>query len=258
MRSVYSNILVALVALSVPALFVFAQSVGVFPSHASVTRGLVEKTTHDYLRAHPEFVGQMFAVLRANQQQQEQEQNEQNQRMIARANRKELLENPASPVFGNPEGSVTVVEFLDYRCPYCKQIEPGMKLLVKADRDVRIVQKQLPILGPVSVFAARVALVAAALGKHLDFHTAMMARTGNITNQTVLEVAESVGLSSDEIKSRINAAEITDAIRHDILLAQKLGFRATPGFVIGDEVISGAMDMATLLELVDEVRSAAK
>ncbi len=101
--------------------------------------------------------------------------------------RREVFNDPATPVAGNPQGDVAVVEFFDYRCPYCKQVEPSLESMLKQDPKLRLVYKEFPILGPVSVTAARAALAAQAQGKYDAFHAAMMEARGNITDDTVYQ-----------------------------------------------------------------------
>jgi protein-disulfide isomerase len=217
-------------------------------------RRQIEEITRAYLRTHPEVLRQALAALESLKQQAAD--NKFREQVKVRA--KELFDDPASPVLGNPNGDVTIVEFLDYRCPYCKKIEATLQEVIKRDKNLRLVQKQLPILGPPSVFAARLTLIAAQVGKHTEFHDAMIARTGNITENTVVAVAESIGINVDDIKQRIGDPGITATIKRDIVLAQELGLHATPSFVIGGEIVSGALDAATLLEMIDEARIAAK
>ena len=138
----------------------------------------IEQIIHDYLLEHPEVV---IEALRAADAKEKQKQEAAGHAAIA-AKRKELLEDPATPAGGNPKGDVTLVEFFDYRCPYCKQMEPTVEALLKHDPNLRIVYKEWPILGPPSVFAAHVAFAAFKQGKYKQFHEAMMAAKGEIND----------------------------------------------------------------------------
>jgi protein-disulfide isomerase len=149
-------------------------------------------------------------------------------------------------VQGNPKGDVTIVEFFDYRCPYCKEIEPVLDALLLEDRKLRIVYKEFPILGPPSVFASRTALAAKKQGKYAAFHRAMMAAKGNISDETVLKVAASVGLDTEKIKADMGAPEIDRVLKANYELAEALQIQGTPGIIIGDTLIPGAVDIATL------------
>jgi protein-disulfide isomerase len=217
-------------------------------------RRFVEEVTRDYIRSNPELLPAIINALKNKEQALQQER----VREAIKAANKEHKDGLASPTLGNADGDVTIVEFLDYRCPYCRQMDGTMKQLLSADRMVRIVHKQLPILGPASVLAARVALVANKLGKHAAFHDALMKTPSQPDENAVIEVARSIGLDLNQIKELIGAPEITAALQRDISLAQALALKSTPSFVIGNELLPGATDLATLAELVDEARLAPK
>jgi protein-disulfide isomerase len=173
--------------------------------------------------------------------------------------RKDLLEDPNAPVLGNPTGDVTLVEFFDYRCPYCRQVEPWLQTLIKEDPGVRIVQKEFPILGPASVYAAHVALAAWKQGKHTAFHDALMAKEGNmdennIHEDLILQVAKSVGLDIDRMQIDMKSPDVETEIQGSIEIAKSLGLTGTPGFVMGTELVPGATDLATFKSMVDDNR----
>lgn len=209
---------------------------------------------HDYLREHPEAI---VESLRAAQAKATAERLAQ-QRQTVIAKRDELLHDPNSAVGGNPNGNVTLVEFFDYRCPYCKAIEPSLEALVKEDGELRVVYKEFPILGPVSVFASRVAIAAQKQGKYLEFHSRMMALRGTIDDDAVLKVAKDCGLDMTRLKSDMNSAETGNVIRRDYALGDALGVDATPGLVVGDRVTMGAMDIDGLRKLVAAARQSKK
>ena len=160
--------------------------------------------------------------------------------------RSEIFDDPATPVGGNPHGDVTVVEFFDYRCPYCKQVEPSLDALLKEDGKLRIVYKEFPILGEASVYATRVALAAKKQGKYAEFHRAMMATKGDINDETVLKVATSIGLDVSKIKADMSAPEIDKLIDTNYGLADALNIQGTPAIILGDNLIPGAIDLDTL------------
>jgi protein-disulfide isomerase len=168
--------------------------------------------------------------------------------------KKDLLEDPNAPVLGNPAGDVTLVEFFDYRCPYCRQVEPWLQALIKEDHGVRLVQKEFPILGPASVYAAKVALVAWKLGKHAQFHDALMAKQGNIDEAVILEIAQSVGLDVAKVKVDMNSEEVVSEVQRSTEVARALGLSGTPAFIMGSELVPGATDLATFKSMVDDAR----
>ncbi|MGB0800092.1 MAG: DsbA family protein, partial [Planktomarina sp.] len=121
-------------------------------------------------------------------------------------NQRELLEqDPNAPVIGNPEGDVTVVEFFDYNCPYCKRAAPVVKNVIAGDSDVRIVYREWPILGEGSDFAARAALASRNQGKYEEFHWALMALNGRATEASVLKVVRELGLDEDQLRADMEA-----------------------------------------------------
>ena len=211
----------------------------------------IESVIHDYLLRHPDV---LLEALRAAEEKLKSEAGDQaKQALVAR--RSEIFDDPATPVGGNPKGEVTLVEFFDYRCPYCKQVQPRLQELLAGDHELRIAYKEFPILGPVSVTAARAALAAHRQGKYEAFHNAIMAALGQMTEDTVYQVAKTVGLDVDRLKRDMAAPEIEAALKANQALADALDIRGTPGFVIGDQIVPGAIELASLKELVAGARS---
>lgn len=210
----------------------------------------LEQIVHDYILQHPEAI---IESLRAAQAKAATERLAQ-QRKVIFAKRDELLHDPNSAVGGNPNGDVTLVEFFDYRCPYCKAIEPSLEALINEDGKLRVVYKEFPILGAVSVFASRAAIAAHQQGKYAAFHDRMMALRGTIDNGAVLKVAEGCGLDMTKLKADMTSAATGQIIQRDYALARALGIDATPGLVIGDRVIMGAADIDSLRQLIAAAR----
>jgi protein-disulfide isomerase len=205
-------------------------------------RAGLDQAIHDYLMAHPEVI---LDALKAAQQQADAQAAEQSRRVIA-TKQKELADSPDDLVQGNPKGDVTLVEFFDYRCPYCKQVEPSLDALLKEDGKLRVVYKEFPILGEASVYATRAALAAKKQGKYAEFHRVMMATKGDIGDDTVLKVATSLGLDVGKIKADMNAPEIEKVIDKNYALADALSIQGTPAIIIGDTLIPGAVDIDAL------------
>ena len=168
--------------------------------------------------------------------------------------RREIFEDPDTPIAGNPNGDVSLVEFFDYRCPYCKQVEPSLEALLSEDRQLRLVYKEFPVLGPESVTASKAALAARKQGKYDAFHRALMVLKGQINDTAVFKTAESVGLDVDRLKRDMAAPEITRALKANTELADALDIRGTPGFVVGNEIVPGAIDLASLKQLIATAR----
>lgn len=170
---------------------------------------------------------------------------------------KATLENdPNAPVLGNPDGDITVVEFFDYNCPYCRRVKPEMEALLAADPNVRVVYREWPILGDGSVFAARAALASRNQGKYEDFHWAMMQLKERAEEASILRTAEDIGLDVAQLRRDMNGPEIEEHIQTSMRLAQSLGFSGTPSFVIGDSLAPGLIQADQMIELVDQARAA--
>lgn len=170
--------------------------------------------------------------------------------------RDRLEQDPNAPVLGNPEGDVTVVEFFDYNCPYCRRAMPQVDALIEQDENVRLVYREWPILGDGSVFAARAALAARKQGKYEAFHEAMMGMTGRAEEASVMRIAGEVGLDTDQLRADMQAPEVDEHIQTSMELTRALGFTGTPSFVIGDELIGGLVEADVLAEHVQAVRDA--
>jgi len=169
---------------------------------------------------------------------------------------RQLLENdPNAPVLGNPDGDVTVVEFFDYNCPFCKRAMPEVQALLDADPNVKVVYREWPVLGEGSVYAARAALAAREQGKYEEFHWALMGAKGRLEEARVLKIAADTGLDLDRLKADMNAPAVEEHIAASMQLAQALGFNGTPSFVIGDALVPGLVDFEQLQQYVDESRA---
>jgi len=216
-------------------------------------RAAIRETVRELLREEPELVLQALETLRARQQQAE---SERRQQAIA-ANRDLLERDPGAPVAGNPGGDVTLVEFFDYRCPYCRAIAPTVMDLAKSDPDLRIVFREWPILGRESEFAARAALAAARQGRYPEFHMALM-QLDELSPETVRRVARELGLDPARLEADMQRPEVQEHLDGSDRLARELGISGTPAFVIGDHVVPGMADRATLEGLIARAREAAR
>ncbi|MEI2302190.1 DsbA family protein [Ensifer sp. MJa1] len=166
----------------------------------------------------------------------------------------EIFNDPGSPVGANPNGDVTLVEFFDYNCPYCRRAMPILDSLEREDKGLRLVFKEYPILGPGSVFAARAALASQKQAKYLAFHKAMMAYQGRITETSSLEVAAEVGIDVEQLKTDMQDPAIDAIIRRNLALAQALRIAGTPSFVAGKEIVRGLTDSGAMKRLIASAR----
>lgn len=170
-------------------------------------------------------------------------------------NQRQLLEHdPNAPVLGNPEGDVTVVEFFDYNCPYCRRAMAEVQGLLDTDRNVRLVYREWPILGDGSVFAAKAALAARQQGKYEEFHWALMGLKERAEEASVMRVAEMIGLDIEQLRSDMASADVQEHIDTSMRLTAALGFNGTPSFVIGENLVPGFVEQEQLEALVEKVR----
>jgi len=169
---------------------------------------------------------------------------------------KDSLVDPADPVAGNARGDVTIVEFFDTRCPYCRKLEPTMADLLARDRGVRLVYKDLPILGPASVLGSKALLAAQKQGGYEKLRDAIMAAPPQTTKAIVQEAAQRVGLDWKRLERDMDDPAIQARINVNLQLARSVGIEGTPALVIGGELIPGAVDLAELRKAVTTARAA--
>lgn len=195
-------------------------------------------------------------ILEALQEMRQREEAEAEAKAVAtvKEKRDEILKDPAAPIFGNPDGDVTVVEFFDYRCPYCKSVAGRAMETAKKDGKVKVMFKELPILGPESVFAARAALAAHRQGKYIEYHLALMRARERLTDEITIRIAQGVGLDLEKLKKDMASPEIKRQLEANLELAQELGIRGTPAFIVGDKLAPGAIDEATLVKMIADAR----
>lgn len=213
-------------------------------------RDAFERRIRDYLLEHPEVI--VEAMERYQERRRIAEQSEAQAVLKARAD--EVFRDPDSPVGGNANGDATLVEFFDYNCPYCRRVGAIMMEAEAADANLRIVYKEIPILGPNSVFAARAALAAHRQGKYVAFHKALMAVEGIADKDKVTEVAKKLGLDLDRLTRDMDDPAIQKMIGKNLALARALRINGTPSFVAGDQIVRGAVDLKTLQSLVQQGR----
>lgn len=171
------------------------------------------------------------------------------------ADRRDTLErDDNAPVLGNPDGDVTVVEFFDYNCPYCKHVKPEISALLEIDKKIRLVYREWPILGPGSDYAARAALASREQGKYEEFHWALMALEVRAEESSILEAATKIGLDIEKLQQDMNAPEIESHIALSMELAQGLNITGTPTFIIGNSLAPGLVQADRLVQMVDQAR----
>ena len=216
-------------------------------------KAAVETIVREYLRQHPEAIVEALQEMQAR----EQAAAERRSREALAALHDELINDAAAPVGGNPDGDITVVEFFDYRCSYCKSTFPGLMATLNADGNIRYVLREFPILGPASLFASKAALAVwqTEPGHYMDFHTALMNSTGNLTDSKVLSLAEDIGLDTGKLRVAMESPDVETAINRNYEIAKTLNIRGTPAFIIGGKLVPGAVGVDALKRLVAEARN---
>ncbi|MYE59894.1 MAG: DsbA family protein [Alphaproteobacteria bacterium] len=220
-------------------------------AQAALDRQAIGAIVREYLIENPEVIEEAMRALRANRDAARQ----QVVRRVIERNRDALFSHPMTPVSGDSRGDVTLVEFFDYQCGYCKRALGPMKELLAGDPKLRVAWKEFPILGPASRFAARAALAAARQGRYLDFHLAVMGARGNPTESSVVAIAEDLGLDVERLRRDMADPAIEAYLDETNRLARDLGITGTPAFVIGDTLVPGAVGIARLRQLIADVRA---
>jgi protein-disulfide isomerase len=210
----------------------------------------IEKIVRDYLMREPEVIYEALQELQRRQAEQQAER----QRLALLESRDELVADPATPVAGNPDGDVTLVEFFDYRCGYCRRVVSSVQALLDQDDGLRVVFKELPVLGEDSVRAARAALASQKQDAYMPFHFALM-RADDLSEQGIMKIADRLGMDTERLRADMAAPEVDQAIEANYQLANLLGIEGTPAFVIGDELVPGAIDRTRMEALIRDARS---
>ncbi len=183
------------------------------------------------------------------------------QRSAVLAEKAKLVDPATSAIVGNPQGDVTIVEFMDYNCGFCKRAVEDVRALVKEDPKLKVVIKDFPILGPDSVEASRVAVAAMTQlqgQKYFDFHNKLMATKGRINGAKALEVAKEAGADVERLKKDMESAQTRGVIEDTVALGDRLGLTGTPAFILGDEVVFGAVGAPALKQKIEAVRKCGK
>jgi protein-disulfide isomerase len=217
-------------------------------------RGEIEKIIREYLIANPQVLQEVMMELEKRQSAMD----SQRQQAAVRENAKELFSSPRHVVIGNPQGNVTMVEFFDYNCGYCKRAMDDMNALLKSDRNLKVILKEFPVLGPGSLEAAKVATAVRIQDKtgkkYLDFHQRLMGGRGQADKARALAAAKDAGFDVAKIEKDLESEEVKASLQESFKLAQALGLNGTPSYVIGDKVIIGAVGLEALQEGINTAR----
>lgn len=209
-----------------------------------------EEVIRDYLIKNPDIILKSMEKLR------ERERLSQRQAAIEKltSNKAIIFKHPMTPTSGNMNADVTLVEFFDYQCGYCKQVARSLVKLIQNDKKLRVVWKELPILGPNSRFAAAAAMAAKKQGKYLTYHVALMKNRGQLSPEVIMRTARKVGLDVEKLQKDMEDPKINAYLDETINLAQSLGIRSIPAFIIGKRIIPGAIGLDQLKSYISEER----
>jgi protein-disulfide isomerase len=215
-------------------------------------RRVTEAIVRDYILRNPEILLEAIRTLQSR------EQEVAGDRAIhaVATNQWALRHDPATPVGGNPNGDVTIVEFFDYACPYCRNAHSILATLIKGDPNIRIVYKELPVLGEASVFAARVGIAVHLLApdRYLDFHVAMFQARGRLSPNIAIQTAVELGIDRVRLMEVIESDEVDQLINRNLQLAHTIGVNGTPSFLIGDAIVPGLIKIDQFKQLIAQAR----
>lgn len=206
----------------------------------------------EYLIENPEI---LFEVQAAYEASEEVKQREQSKQVIAQS-KDVIFDSPHNIVLGNPDGDVTIVEFFDYNCGYCKRAMKDMEEIIASDPNVRFILKEFPILGDDSIAAHQVstALLQIAPEQYEAFHLELLGGRDRATEARALEIATNLGVDETALRNAMAGDSIAESFREAYQLADGLGISGTPSYIVGDEAVFGAVGMPTLLGKVANVR----
>jgi protein-disulfide isomerase len=210
----------------------------------------IEKIVREYLLKNPSIIREALDALQAQEAREKQLQVASNLKML----KKELYFDPESPTAGNPEGDVSIVVFFDYNCGYCKTSMPAVRAILSRDSSIRVVYKEFPILGPQSEFGAMAALAANRQGKYSAFQIALL-ESDEINDKSIKAISDKLGLNYAALRKDMDDPKIAEALMRNLKLAQSLSIDGTPGYIVGEQIIPGAIDAAVLADIVKTERT---
>ena len=217
-------------------------------SAQQMTNEQVKQLALEAILENPQIIMQAVAILEQRER----------ERAASGANtvRLQLEQDPNSPNLGNPDGDVTVIEFFDYNCPYCRKAGQTVQELLASDANVRVIYREWPILGEDSVFASRAALAARTQGKYEEFHWALMNGEGRASEASILKLARDLGLDVEKLQADMTSPAVEAHIAQSSALARTLGFTGTPAFIVGDRTAPGMLSTDEITAMVAEARAA--
>ena len=231
---------------------VFCNSPVLAQSLNTEQKNQIKTLIENYLLENPQVIVDAFRKFHKRSQANKTK----NESKIINKYSKALINDPADPSFGSQVSDLTIVEFFDYKCGYCKKSLQVINAILKEDKKIKIIFKELPILSQQSEMAARAALAVNKINKkkYFLFHTRLMQNRGSLEINDIFQIAEETDISINSLKSEINSPWITKTIKQNRILAKNLGIRGTPAFVIGNKIVPGAVSSSTLKNVITEAR----
>ncbi len=212
-------------------------------SHVLKDQKEFEELIENWIEKNPDKIRYALEMLKAREEKKEKEKN-----FLL------LSDNSLDPFFGNPNASITIYEFFDYNCGYCKSVLPTLLNVVKKDKNIKLIFKEFPILSETSLEAALYALAAQKQNLYFEFHTRIMEYRGRLNNDIFIKVANDIGLNIERLKNDLDDKDIRMAIEKNRLIAKGFNINGTPTLIIGDKIIPGAINEQQLNELIKEIR----
>ncbi len=247
----FTSLIRAASKLAAGAIIAASLSVGAWAgSFNDAQQSEIGEIVKKYLLANPEILRDAFVEL-------ERRENAAKEKLAQKGisdNADILYQSKLSFVAGNPKGDISMVEFFDYNCGFCKRAFGDVLSILESDKNLRLVVKEFPILGPGSVFASRAAIAAKEQGKYWDLHVALMQARGSLDEAKVISIAEKVGLDVKKLRTDMENPRVNAEIEETYKLANKLGVNGTPAFIIDDKLIPGALGLQALQQQVASVR----
>lgn len=210
---------------------------------------IIKKLALDALLENPEVLREASRILQARE---EQIRND-NVSNLVREYSSELTDTKDTVIIGNPSGDVTIVEFFDYNCPYCKTAAKDLQTLIRVDGNIKFIPREWPILNNNSVIAAKAALASVAQGKYKELHWGLM-KEGSLTESKIFDIAKNLGINISVLKENMESEFVVNHIAKTTALARRIGFSGTPLFIIEGKVLPGYVPLEELEKLISDIR----
>ena len=237
--------LLVFVLLSLPLLAQEKRNVGFSESETAI----IKRLALDALLENPEILREASRILQAREEQQRND----NASNLIREYSSELTDTKDTVVIGNPDGDITIVEFFDYNCPYCKTAAKDLQDLISTDENIKFIPREWPILNNNSVIAAKAALASIAQGKYKEFHWRLM-KEGSLSDKKIFEIAKSLQIDIPSLKKNMESEFVINHIAKSTALARRIGFSGTPLFIIEGKFFPGFLPLEELELIISDIR----